>query len=84
MIFKKQVKRGNYALLLIFEGTKDIRITSISNGNAGNTEVLTAASTEITAATLVVVDSGLGEHGVILNLRLSKRRAVVGNENKLS
>ena len=70
--------------ILVFEGTKNIRITSISNGNAGNTEVLTATGTEIVAATLIVVDGGLGEHSIVLNFRLAERRAVVGNENKLS
>ena len=31
-----------------------------------------------------VVDGGLGQHGVVLELRLAERGAVAGNEDKLS
>jgi hypothetical protein len=30
-----------------------------------------------------VVNRGLGEHGVVLDLRLAERRAVTGDEDKL-
>lgn len=33
---------------------------------------------------VVVVDSNFCQHSIILNLRLPERRAVVGNDNKLS
>ena len=69
---------------LVLEGTKNIRVTSVGNGDGRHSEVLTATSAEDNAVALVVVHGGLGEHGVILNLGLSQRRAVVGNENELS
>ena len=76
-------ERGFHLSSLVLESTKNIRVTSVSNGDGRHTEVLTATSAEVDAVTLVVVHSGLGEHGVVLNLRLSQRRAVVGNEDEL-
>ena len=67
----------------MLKGTEDIGVTSISDGDSRHSEVLSASGTEIHAVALVVVDGGLGEHSVILELRLSQRRTVVGNEDQL-
>lgn len=69
---------------LVLEGAKNIRVTSVGDGDSGHAEVLTAASAEVDAVALVVVHGGLGEHSVVLNLGLSQGRAVVGHENELS
>ena len=49
----------------------------------GDGEVLSASSAEVVAVSLIVVDSGLREHGIILNLRLSQRRTVGSHKNQL-
>ena len=69
---------------LVLEGAKNIRVTSVGDGDGGHAEVLTATRTQVDAVALVVVHGGLGEHSVVLNLGLSQRRAVVGHENELS
>lgn len=69
---------------LVLEGAKNIRVTSVGDGDGGHAEVLTATSAQVDAVALVVVHGGLGEHSVVLNLGLSQGRAVVGHENELS
>ena len=69
---------------LVLEGAKNIRVTSVGDGDSGHAEVLTATSAQVDAVALVVVHGGLGEHSVVLNLGLSQGRAVVGHENELS
>lgn len=76
-------ERGRHPSSLVLESTKNIRVTSVGDGDGRHTEVLTATGTEVDAVALVVVHGGLGEHGVVLNLGLSQRRAVVGDENEL-
>lgn len=77
-------ERGFHLSFLVLESTKNIRVTSVGDGDGGHAEVLTAASAEVDAVALVVVHGGLGEHSVVLNLGLSQGRAVVGHENELS
>jgi hypothetical protein len=55
----------------------NIGVTSISDSHAGHTEVLTTSSSEVNVGTRVVVHLGAGQHSVVLDLRLLKRRAVV-------
>lgn len=58
--------------------------TRVSDHKGGHTEVLTSGSSETDVVSVVVVNSTLGEHGVVLNLRLAERRAVVGDDDQLS
>ena len=46
-------------------------------------EVLSAGGTELDVGASVVVDTGLGQHGVVLNLRLAKRGAVTREDDQL-
>ena len=77
------MKEARDPAFLVLEGTENIGVTSISDGDGGDSKVLSASSTEVQAASLIVMNSGLGKHGIVLELRLSQRRTVVGNENKL-
>lgn len=58
--------------------------TRVGDDESGNTEVLTGSSSEADIVTVVVVNTALGEHGVVLNLRLAEGRAVVGDDDQLS
>ena len=62
--------------------TDDVRVTRVGDGQAANAEVLTAGSAEVDVGSGVVVDAGLGEHGVVLNLGLLEGRAVGGNDHQ--
>ena len=62
----------------------DIRVTLVENGETGNTEVLSARGSERNVVSSVVMNTSLAEHGVVLNLRLSERRAVSSNDCEFS
>lgn len=64
-------------------GSQDIGVTSISDGHHGNSVELSASSAEVVVVTRVVVDSALGKHSVVLNLRLSQGGSVGGDDNHL-
>ena len=49
-----------------------------------DTEELSGGGTKGNVGTGKVVDGSLGEHGVVLKLRLAERGAVAGNQDKLS
>ena len=74
-IFKRNILLGS--------GLDDIRVTSISDGEHGYAMKLTASGTKIDIVAGVVMDTSLGKHGVVLNLRLAYGRAVVGDDHQL-
>lgn len=63
--------------------TYKIGISSVGDGHNSNSEELTGSRSKGGVGTLVSVDGGLGEHGVVLNLGSSKRGSVLGEEDKL-
>ena len=71
-------------LLSTFHLFGDIGVTGISDGEGGGTEVLTAGGAEVQVGAVVVVDGGLGEHAVVLELGLADGVAVVGDNDDLS
>lgn len=64
-------------------GSQDIGITSISDGENTGTEELTTSGTKINVVTVVVVNTSLGQHGVVLDLGLTERRTVTSNDDQL-
>ena len=72
---------SNFLLIYLFG---DIRVTGVSDGEGGGTEVLAAGGAEVQVGAVVVVDGGLGEHAVVLKLGLADGVAVVGNNDDLS
>lgn len=69
--------------LTLSQGSQDIRVTSVQNGNDTNSEQSTNGSTQFVVTTLEVVDLGLGQHGVIFQLRLSQDWGVGSNDDQL-
>ena len=63
---------------------ENVRVTSVGDGHDGNTVELTARGTEIDVVTMEVVDVGLRQHSVVLELRATKGGAVGRNEQQLS
>ncbi|RUS77204.1 hypothetical protein EGW08_015031, partial [Elysia chlorotica] len=59
-------------------------LTRVGNRQSAASEVLSAGSTELNVVTVVVVHSGLSQHGVVLNLRFPVEGSVVGNDDQLS
>jgi hypothetical protein len=64
-------------------GRQDIRVTGISDGEDTGTEKLTASSTKIDVVTVVMMDTSLGQHGVVFDLGLTERRTVTSNDDQL-
>ncbi|KAF8382023.1 hypothetical protein PRIPAC_71165, partial [Pristionchus pacificus] len=48
-----------------------------------DTEELSASGSELDVVAVVVVDSSLSEHGVVLDLRLSEGGGVAGDDDQL-
>lgn len=69
---------------IYLNSSKNVGVTGVNDGKDTNTEELTASGTELVVTALEVVDSDLGKHGVVLQLRLSERRSVTSNDNELS
>ena len=63
-------------------GGEDIGVTLIEDGHGGDSVEFTAGGSELDIVSLVEEDFNFGQHGVILNLRLSDGRAVAGNEDQ--
>ena len=64
-------------LLGAWHGPDDVRISGVSDGEGAHTHVLSTRGAQLVVVPGVVVDSGLGQHGVILDLRLAERGSVV-------
>ena len=47
--------------------------TRVGDGEGCDTEELSAGGTQLDVVTVVVVDTGLGQHGVVLDLALPVR-----------
>ena len=54
-------------------GTDDIRISRISDGQCAHTEVLSTSGTQFIVVSSVMMDSSLGQHGVVLDFRFSAK-----------
>jgi hypothetical protein len=63
---------------------QNVRVTSVQNGKDTNSEKLTTSSTQFVVTTLEVVDSGLGQHSVVFQLRLSQDWGVSCDDDHLS
>ena len=65
------------------DGRQDVRVTNVQNGHGSDSEQLTADGTQLVVTALEVVDLGLRQHGVVLQLRLSQDWGVTGNDDQL-
>lgn len=52
------------------QGTDDVRISSIGDGQGAHAEVLAAGRAQLDVVAVVVVHAGLGQHRVVLDLGL--------------
>jgi hypothetical protein len=64
-------------------GSQDVRVTGISDRENTGTEELTTSSTEVNVVTVVVVNTSLGQHSIVFNFGLAKRRTVTSNDDQL-
>jgi len=67
-----------------FRSICQISIARICDGHNVRTEKLTTGSTEVDVVTREVVDCRIGKHCVILELRLTERGAIRGNDEQLA
>ena len=69
--------------LLLRHGVHDVRVTGVGDAEARDAEVAAARGPEVVVVTAEVVDLGLGEHGVVLELGLAEARHVLGDDHEL-
>jgi len=74
----------NTLLFGCLDDLEDVRVTRVGDGEAADAEELSAGGSEISVASVVVVEEGLREHAVVLDLRLSQSGTVLRQENHLS
>ncbi len=55
--------------LLVGHAADDVGVSRIFDRQGADTEVLTASSTQIAVGTIVVMDTSLGKHSVVLDFR---------------
>ena len=67
-----------------WHGPDDVAVPRVGDGEGADPEVLAAGGAQLIVVACVVVDTGLGQHGVVLDLRLAERRRVVGNDHQLA
>ena len=79
---KSKKVHGNLHNLVVQCG-EDVGVTGVGDGEDGDTEVLTASSAQFDVVAVVVVNIGLGEHSIVLNLGSHQRRAVRRDDDEL-
>lgn len=65
------------------EWLDDIWITWINNAKAWHTKILSTCCPQINIVSAEMVDPNLGKHGVVFNLGLAERWAIVRYQNQL-
>ena len=63
-------------------GLDDIRVTGVHDGECRHSEVLSACGAEVDVCSGEVVDGGLRQHRVVLDLGADQRGAVLGNNHQ--
>ena len=63
--------------------TKKATRTWISDREDTDAEVFTARRSQLDVVAVVVMDSGLGQHGVVFDLTFTELRAIAGDDDKL-
>ena len=66
-----------------WHGPDDVAVPRVGDGEGADPEVLAAGGPELIVVAGVVVDAGLGQHGVVLDLGLAEGWGVVGNDHQL-
>ena len=61
----------------------DVAVSRVSDGEGADPEVLAACSAQLVVVAGVVVDTSLGQHGIVLDLGLAEWGCVVGNDHQL-
>ena len=69
--------------LLGGERADDVRVTSIGDGERADAEVLAAGRAQRVVVALVVLHQRLGQQRVVLDLRLTQRGSVAGQDDQL-
>lgn len=70
--------------LMHLDRRQNVGVTGIQDSHSTNSEHLTANGTQFVVTSLEVEDLGLGQHSVVLQLRLSQDRSVSCDDNQLS
>ena len=72
------------SILSARHGSDDVRVPGVSDAQGTDKEIFSTSSPQLVVVASVVMDTSLGQHGVVLDLRLAERRRVVGNDHQLA
>lgn len=70
-------------LLLVWHASDDVRIARVNDGQRAHPVVFATGCTELNVVSAVMMDSGFGQHSVVLNFRFPQSRTVVGQDYQL-
>ena len=62
---------------LVGHGAYDVRVAGIDDAQRADSEILPAGRAQVNIVPRVVVDSGLGQHGVIFHFTLPEEREII-------
>ena len=71
-------------LLLVLALLEDVRVTSVDDSHASNSEEFTASGSEFSVVSVVWDVLNVGKHSQVLQLTLSDSWEVIGDEDQLS
>lgn len=85
---KYHFSKNTFTLLLRFgtfggHGSDDVRISRIRNTENRNTEVFSTSSSKFDVVPGVMMDTGLGQHGVILDLTFTQLWCICADDDQL-
>jgi len=61
-------------LLLLGHCANDVGVAGVGDGQGAHTEVLSAGGAQLVVVARVVMDAGLGQHGVVFDLRFPEEQ----------
>merc|ERR1712150_401359 len=65
-------------------GPDNIRIPGVRDTQGAHTEIFSTSGPQLVVVARVVMDPSLGQHGVVLDLRLAEGWSVVGDDHQLA
>jgi len=64
-------------------GPDDITVSGVSDGQSTHTEIFSTRGSKLVVVSSIVMDTSLGQHGVVLYLRLPQGWGVIGDDDQL-
>ena len=88
-VFHKRLLHNKICLLSLpsltgWHASDDVRISRVCDGHCAHSEVFTTGCAQFNVVACVVVNSSLGQHGIVFNLRFPARQFIFTLVQKLN